>query len=373
MMKFSRREIIISGGGTAGHLLPGLALAHALVEKEVVNESEEIHFVGSKRGIEKKLVPPAGFKLTQLSGDGIQRKFTLKNLVSISSIFLGLTQALFLLLKRKPRIVISLEGFASVPCALIAVILRLPLLVMEQNAVPGLANRVFARFSKAAVVAFDNTGLPKAINLGNPVRESFISGATEENREALRARLGVDEGSLFLLVFGGSLGAQRINESIKDLVESWDEESIVVHHVIGERDFNDERFKASIPADRVDYRPVEYEGNMPEVMAAADLVICRAGATTVAEISIVGVPATLIPLPNAPGDHQTENARALYNCGGAVHLRNDELGGNRLKSEVKKILSAEESLKDMAMAAKQQGRPTAASDIANLVREHARD
>ncbi len=373
MKKFSRREIIISGGGTAGHLLPGLALAHALVEKEVANGSGEIHFVGSKRGIEKKLVPSAGFKLTQLSGDGIQRTFRFKNLVSICSIFLGLAQALFLILKRKPRIVISLGGFASVPCALIAVILRIPLLVMEQNAVPGLANRVFARFAKATVVTFEGTGLPKAVNLGNPVRESFISEATEKNREILRSRLGVDEGSFFLLIFGGSLGAQRINESTKELVESWDADSIVVHHVIGERDFNDERFKASIPTDLVDYRPVEYESNMPEVMAAADLVICRAGATTVAEISIVGVPSILIPLPNAPGDHQTANARALYACGGAVHLSNDELDGNRLKNEVMKILSAEKGLEDMAVAAKLQGRPRAASDIANLVEMYARD
>jgi len=373
MKKSSRREIIISGGGTAGHLLPGLALAHALVEQGVANDSEEIHFVGSKRGIEKKLVPSAGFKLTQLSGDGIQRKWNLKNVISICGIFWGLAQALFLLLGRKPRIVVSLGGFASVPCALSAAILRIPLLVMEQNAVPGLANRVFARFAKATVVAFENTGLPRAANLGNPVRESFITRADENNREASRLRLGVDERSSFLLVFGGSLGAQRINESIKDLVESWDGESIVVHHVIGERDFNDERFKASIPTDRVDYRPVEYESDMPGVMTAADLVICRAGATTVAEISIVGVPSVLIPLPNAPGDHQTKNARELYACGGAVYLPNDELGGNRLKDEVAKILSNKQGLKDMAMAAKQQGRPKAALDIANLVGEHAYD
>jgi len=373
MKKLSGREIVISGGGTAGHLLPGLALAHALVEKEIVNESGEIHFVGSKRGIEKKLVPPAGFELTQLAGNGIERRFSFKNLISICGIFLGLAQALFLLLKRKPRIVISLGGFASVPCALVAVILRIPLLVMEQNAVPGLANRVFARFAKATVVAFEDTGLPKAINRGNPVRKSFISEATEIKREILRSQVGVEEGSFFLLVFGGSLGAQRINESTKDLVESWDADSIVVHHVIGERDFNDERFKASDPAYRVDYRPVEYESNMPEVMAAADLVICRAGATTVAEISIVGVPSILIPLPHAPGDHQTANARALFACGGAVHLPNDELDGNRLKNEVMKILSDEKGLEDMAKAAKQRGRPRAASDIANLVGVYARD
>ncbi len=372
MKKSSRREIIISGGGTAGHLLPGLALAEALVELEVVHEPKEIHFVGSKRGIERKLVPPAGFKLTQLSGDGIQRKLNFKNVISICGIFLGLIQSLTLLVARKPRIVISLGGFASVPCALSAVILRIPLLVMEQNAVPGLANRVFARFAKVTVVAFDNTGLPRAMNLGNPVRESFITRAAENNRDALRSRLGVEEGSSFLLVFGGSLGAQRINESIKDLVESWDRESIVVHHVIGERDFNDERFKASTPTDRVDYRPVEYESDMPEVMTAADLVICRAGATTVAEISIVGVPSILIPLPNAPGDHQTKNAKELYACGGAVHLSNGELEGNRLKDEVIKILSEKKNLKEMALAVKKQGRPMAASDIANLVGVHAR-
>jgi len=372
MKKLNSREIIIAGGGTAGHLLPGIALAHALVKKKVVRKAEEIHFVGSKRGIEKRLVPSAGFQLTQLSGDGIRRKWSLKNIVSICGLFLGLIQASFLLLKRKPRIVISLGGFASVPCSVAAIILRIPLLVMEQNAVAGLANRVFAHSAKAAVVAFDTTGLPRAVNLGNPVRSNFISEASKINRDILRTQLGV-ENVPFLLAFGGSLGAQRINKAVKELVESWDSESLVVHHVVGERDFNDTRFKALDPTYLVDYRPVEYENNMSEIMAAADLVISRAGATTVAEISIMGAPSVLIPLPNAPGGHQTENAKALYATGGAIHLKDNELDGNRLKNEVVALLSEKENLKHMAIAAKKQGRPNAALDIADLVREYARD
>ena len=372
MKKSISREILISGGGTAGHLLPGIALAQALVEREVVNKAEEIHFVGSKRGIERRLVPSAGFKLTQLPGDGIRREWSPKNIAAICSLFIGLLKALLLLLKRKPRIVISLGGFASVPCSLAAITLRIPLLLMEQNAVAGLANRVFARSAKATVVAFDNTGLPRAVNLGNPVRNSFISDVTEKNRDDLRSELGVED-TPFLLVFGGSLGAQRINEAIKELVESWDSESIVVHHVIGERDFNDARFKASNPTARVDYRPVEYENNMARIMAAADLVISRAGATTVAEIAIVGVPSILIPLPNAPGDHQTENAKALYVKGGAIHLRNNDLDGNQLKNQVISLISEKNNLKRMAAATKKQGRPNAASEIAELVREYARD
>ena len=181
---------------------------------------------------------------------------------------------------------------------------------MEQNAVPVSSIRSLPVLQKLSVVAFDGTGLAKSVNLGNPVREEFISLTEGIDRKKVRNDLGVNE-EIFILAFGGSLGAQQINRAVKEFAESWESDSLIVHHVIGERDFEEDMFKTSQPSPHIDYRPVKYEDEMPKIMLCADLVICRAGATTVAEISLVGLPAILVPLPNAPGDHQTLNAKAL--------------------------------------------------------------
>lgn len=368
MTENKKWEIIISGGGTAGHLMPGISVANALVEQEVVSDSKKIHFVGSRREIEKKLVAEAGFTLTQLPGSGIQRRLSLKNFGSVFGLVLATNQAAFLLLTKRPKIVISLGGYASAPATIASILLRIPLVLMEQNATPGLVNRIFARFAKVNIVAFENTGLDKAVNLGNPVRQEFISLTEAVEREEVRNSLGVNE-EMLILVFGGSLGAQQINKAVKEFVESWDSERLVVHHVIGKRDFADEMCRASHPSPQVDYRPVEYENEMPKMMTCADLVICRAGATTVAEVALVGLPAIFVPLPNAPGDHQTLNAQALCSNGAGVLLSNKELNGKRLSEEVNRLVSDKEELKAMADFAKELGRPEAASDIANLIKD----
>ena len=366
MKKNKTWEVIISGGGTAGHLMPGISVAKALVTQKVVSTSEKVHFVGSRREIEKKLVSEAGFTITRLPGEGIQRNWSLKNLRAIYALFVATNKALFLLLRKRPKIVISLGGYASAPYTIAAILLRVPFILMEQNAVPGLVNKIFARFAKASVVAFDSTGLAKSINLGNPVREEFISFTEGIDRKKVRNDLGVNE-EILILAFGGSLGAQQINRAVKEFAESWESDSLIVHHVIGERDFEEDMFKASRPSPRIDYRPVKYEDEMPKIMLCADLVICRAGATTVAEISLVGLPSILVPLPNAPGDHQTLNAKALCENGAGVLLRNEELNGERLSEEINRLVSDKENLKVMANIAKEFGRPQAASDIANLI------
>ncbi|CAI8378146.1 MAG: UDP-N-acetylglucosamine--N-acetylmuramyl-(pentapeptide) pyrophosphoryl-undecaprenol N-acetylglucosamine transferase [Acidimicrobiales bacterium AG-410-I20] len=368
MKKNKTWDVVISGGGTAGHLMPGISVAKALVKQGVVRGPEKVHFVGSRREIERKLVSAAGFTITRMPGEGIRRNWSLKNFGAIYGLLVAVNKAILLLLRNRPKIVVSLGGYASAPSTVAAILLRIPLILMEQNAVPGLVNRIFARFAKANVVAFEGMGLGKSVNLGNPVREEFIALTEKIDRKGARNSLGVNE-EILILAFGGSLGSQQINKAVKEFVESWDSERLIVHHVIGERDFKDETFRASHPKPQIDYRPVEYEDEMPKMMTCADLVICRAGATTVAEIALVGLPAIFIPLPNAPGDHQTVNAQALCTSGAAVLLSDNELNGVRLSEEIDRLVSDKQKLLAMANLAKDLGRPESASDIANLVRD----
>ena len=374
------RGVLIAGGGTAGHVLPGLAIAEALVSSGVVENQSSVYLVGSRRGIEVDLVPPTGFDLTVLPGRGIQRRLTLANLVAAIGLLCGLVQALILVIRRRPAVVVSLGGYASIPCALAAVVLRVPVVVAEQNAVPGAANRVTSRFARACAVSFPGTDLPRSTVTGNPVRQGVRkvaeSGDRIRDRSEARAALGVNT-CPFVVVFGGSLGARRINQALVRAVEDWKGGPVVVEHVVGPRgwmkglaggvsaDDAPERTVAAAPD--VEYRAVRYEADMLTVLRAADLVVCRAGATSVAELSALGVPSILVPLPGAPGDHQTANARYLEDAGGALLVPDSELDGDRLGVEMAALLADTGRLVAMANGARSVGRPDAADRVVALI------
>jgi undecaprenyldiphospho-muramoylpentapeptide beta-N-acetylglucosaminyltransferase len=362
---------VIAGGGTAGHVLPGLAIGRALVARG--HQPASIHFVGSQRGIDGRLVPEAGFPLTLLPGRGIQRRLTSDNVGAVWGLSRAMGRALSLLRRLRPRVVVALGGYASVPCALAAVALRLPIVVHEQNAVPGAANRIVARFARASAVSFPGTPLPRARLTGNPVREEVR--AVERSpvaRKAAREELGLQLDRFVVGVFGGSLGALRINRAVLDALPAWAERTdLAVYHVVGERDWELVTSSAP-PLGQLDYRPIRYEERMPLLLAAADLLVCRAGATTVAELTTVGVPSMLVPLPGAPGDHQTANARVLAQAGAAVLVPDGALDGARLVAEVGTLLSEPERLAEMARAAESLARPDAAERVAVLVEAHAR-
>ncbi|MEL7208037.1 MAG: glycosyltransferase, partial [Actinomycetota bacterium] len=251
-----------------------------------------------------------------------------------------------------------------------AAVWRVPLVVAEQNAVAGAANRVAARFAKAAAVAFPDTGLPNAELTGNPVRAEIA----ELGRR--RATAGGADRSVgdppTVLVFGGSLGARRINEAAVEVAARWAPSPRVrFRHVIGERDWERPRPEAlSDPASG--HVAVRYEEDMAAALADADLVVSRAGATTVAELTAVGVGAVFVPLPIATADHQTANARAMVDAGAAVLVPDDELDGDRLEAELDAVLAEPGRLEAMADAARRLGRPDAAVRVAALVEEHAR-
>ncbi len=363
---------VIAGGGTAGHLLPGLAVARCLVERG--HDTSSIHFVGASRGIEAELVPEAGFDITLLPGRGIQRRLTLDNVGAIVGLVRALFDSIRLIRRRRPAVVVALGGFASAACALAAVIWRVPLVLMEQNAHAGASNRLVARFAKACAVPFPDTDLPRTVVTGNPVRDEVLAVAAERDVATARARLGVDAARTLILVFAGSLGSRRINEATVEVARALsDRTDLAIRHVFGARDWDD---REQVDTDGLDYTQVRYEHDMATALAAADLAVCRAGGTTVAELAVIGVASILVPLPIATRDHQRANAQPLVRAGAAVLVADDELDAARLLAEITAIVDADPAdgvprTRSMSEAARTLGHPDAASDVADLVESHA--
>ncbi|HZA86543.1 MAG TPA: UDP-N-acetylglucosamine--N-acetylmuramyl-(pentapeptide) pyrophosphoryl-undecaprenol N-acetylglucosamine transferase, partial [Acidimicrobiales bacterium] len=331
---------LVAGGGTAGHVQPAIAIARALVDRG--HRPGAIEMVGSERGIEARLVPAAGFELTLLPGRGIERRISLQNVRSALALVRAFGRAWRLVGRRKPRVVVSVGGYASVPCALAAVLRRVPIVVAEQNAAPGAANRLVSRFAKACAVSFEGTPLPRAVVTGNPVRPEVLAIDRSRDAAPARTKLDVEPGRSVVLVFGGSLGALRINRAAVDAVRRWaDRSDLHVRHVIGSRDW--EEITADGPpvpmGAAVHYQAVEYDDDMPTSLAAADVAVCRSGASTSFELLGAGVPAVLVPSPHVTADHQTANARHLVEAGAAVLVPDGELDGARLVAEVDGLLA----------------------------------
>ena len=359
------RVIVIAGGGTAGHVMPALAVARALVRRG--HPQGEIRFVGSRRGLEARLVPEAGFAVTLLPGRGIERRLSWAAVSAAAGLAVATVEAVALLGRLRPAAVLSVGGYAAAPCALAALVLRIPLVVAEANAVPGATNRVAARWARASATAFAGTGLPRAVVTGTPVREEVL-GATRTAgcRAASRRRLGIPEGRRVVAVTGGSLGARRVNEAVLDLASRWAGRSdVAIHHAVGRRDWPARQGRA------LSYRAVEYEEDVPALLSAADVWVGRAGGTTLAELTDVGVPSVLVPLPMAPHDHQAVGARRLEAAGGCVVVPDAECTGERLAAELTRLLDDEVALARMGAAAAGAGHRDASDRIAALVEDAA--
>jgi UDP-N-acetylglucosamine--N-acetylmuramyl-(pentapeptide) pyrophosphoryl-undecaprenol N-acetylglucosamine transferase len=364
----ARTWAVVAGGGTAGHVLPAVAVAQALVARG--HRAESIHFVGSRRGIEATVVPAAGFGITLLPGRGIARRLSWDNVGAVLGLVAAAVQGVVLLARRRPAVVLSVGGYAAAPCAFGAVLLRIPLVLHDQNAVPGSVNRLVGRFARAAAVSFPGTPLPRAEVTGNPVRPEIAAvDRSPAGRAAARAALGLPDDSVVVAAFGGSLGARSVNRAVTGLVGAWaSRRDVVVYHVVGRRDWS-----AGVRAAATEgYRPVEYEDRMPLVLAAADVAVCRAGGTTVAELAVVGLPSVLVPLPGAPGDHQTANAAALVQAGAAVLVPDVALTPERLARELDALVADPERREAMGRAARSCAVPDAANRVAMLLDRHAR-
>lgn len=374
-----RTRVLVAGGGTAGHLVPGLALARALVERGV--PAAEVHFVGSDRGIEAEMVPAAGFTLDQLPGRGLPRRPG-PALVKAALALLGATRkGIAIVRRRRPDVVVSLGGHAAFACAFGAVVARRPLVLVEQNVRAGAVNRRLARFARAAAVTFPGTDLPRATVTGNPLAAAVVDAARDRRgpdggptRDTARRVLGLPLDRTVVLVTTGSLGARRVNLAVAALAERWaDRDDVAIRLVTGRRDHDEVAARlAPLAGSRLHLDVVAYEDRMATALSAADVAVTRAGAGTCTELAAFGVPAVMVPLPIATRDHQRANAEVLAGAGGAVVVLDAELDVDRLEAELAPLVTDAERRAAMAAAMAGQGRLDAAERAAALVEEVAR-
>jgi len=352
----SLSRVVIAGGGTGGHLYPGVAVAREIRRRR---PDATVTFAGTSRGLETRLVPREGFELDLIRSAGLKGKSLLTRARGAVLIPLSLADAWRLLARRRPQAVIGVGGYSSGPVVLAAALRRLPTIVLEQNAVPGLTNRLLARWVDAAAVAYDETLSHfggKGFVSGNPVRPEFLAQAAAAEAAAPRSRSRV-------LVVGGSQGAHAINVAMAAGAGELRERrpDVVVVHQTGPRDEADVRQayeRAGLSATVAPFiDPVA-----PEMMAA-DLVVCRAGATTLAELAAIGRPALLVPFPAAADDHQRKNAKVLEAAGAAVVLDERDLSGARVADAIDGLLRDPARLAAMGDAMRGFARPDAARVI----------
>jgi UDP-N-acetylglucosamine--N-acetylmuramyl-(pentapeptide) pyrophosphoryl-undecaprenol N-acetylglucosamine transferase len=347
---------ILAGGGTGGHVIPALAIANELKK----SYGAEVLFIGTARGIENRLVPAAGYPLR------LVRVGQLKNvsLITRAKTALDLPRAVWdagrMLDEFGPDVVIGVGGYASGPAMLAAVVKHIPTLAFEPNVVPGFANRVVARFVSGGAVYFEETAkyFRHAEVTGVPVRQAFFEIPVLINQKR--------GGTPTLLVFGGSQGAHAINEAMIRCLPELLRQAPGIHiiHQTGERDYNDAlvAYRAFGESAEV-FKFIE---DMPAAFARADLVVCRSGASTVAEITAAGKPAIFVPFPRAADDHQRVNAEALARLGAAVVVEESKLEGVWLAETIAALLGDPRRLQAMSAAARELAHPDAARDIAAM-------
>lgn len=372
-----RRFALVAGGGTGGHLVPALAVARALAEDRGPGSVE---LVGSRRGLDAELLAHSGVPFTLLPGRGLARRVTpaaaAANVGAVAGLAWALLRSLALVARRRPAVVVAMGGYASVPPALAAAVWGVPVVLVNVDAVPGAANRLVGRFARAAAVAFPGTALPRAVVTGAPVRPEMAAAAhpDAEGRARARRELGIAPARSVVGAVGGSLGARTINAAVLGVAERWAKrDDVALYHVVGRRDAAwVEGAAPRLEPGGLCYVARPYEERMALFYQAADVVVARAGANTVAELTVVGVPSVLVPLPGAPGDHQTANARVLEAAGAAVVVDDRHCTPDRLTVELESLLNDVARLEAMAAAAATLGRPDAVRAVADLARAHAK-
>ncbi len=357
-------RVILSGGGTAGHINPALALAEVLAER-----GHEVFFAGTPHGVESRLVPQAGLPFKAFEAGGFDRSHPSSLVSGVAKIARSTRQAKRWFAEVRPDVVVGFGGYVSIPVARAAESLGIPVVVHEQNSVMGMANKYLSKRAQTVCVTYgcsaDAASCPAVCVTGNPVRRSVI----ESSREAGRAMLGIPYDALMLLVFGGSLGARHINEGIVGMRdELLAREDLRIVHITGPKELDAVREALALtPEQEERWQLMGYQDRMGETLAAADVIISRAGATSLAEISARAIPALLVPFPHATEDHQTTNARAWVDAGCALMMPDDELGTEAFRDQVRRLLDDGDLRASMAAAARSQKTADAAAKLADVV------
>jgi len=354
-------RVLIAAGGTGGHIYPGIAVAKEIVRR---HPGSEVKFVGTARGLENKLVPQAGFELLLIDSVGLKNVGFAARARGLLVLPKSLGQARALIKRFRPDVVIGAGGYVSGPVLLTASLMKLPTLVMESNALPGWTNRVLARFIDRAAVSFE-AALPifrgKGVVTGNPVRREFFEIPAKQREPA----------QLSVLIFGGSQGAHAINEAMIAALPLLGavKNKLKVRHQTGEADYDrvaagylDEGWGEQASVSK-------YIDDMVAAFTEVDLVICRAGATTTAELIAAGKASLMVPFPFAADDHQRKNAEAMESAGAATMILQQNLSPERLASEIQRLVGSPEKVTAMEQAARALSRGDAAAKVVDLVQQ----
>lgn len=362
-MVTTAKTVLVMAGGTGGHVFPALAVAQQMREQGM-----DVHWLGTRAGMEASLIPQAGIAIDFISIKGLRGNGVLGWLFAPVRIALAVGQAIRICLRLKPSVVLGMGGFVTGPGGLASWLLRRPLVIHEQNAIPGMTNRWLARLAQRVLEAFPNSFAhsDKVFHTGNPVRAGILKIDRPQQRYAAR------QGAIRLLVIGGSLGAQALNECVPAALSRLDTGlRPEVWHQSGRNklDATCENYRSC----GVDARVVEFIEDMDTAYAWADILICRAGAMTVSEISNVGIASVLVPYPHAVDDHQTANANYLASSGAAILIQQVELGPQRLADELARLIhGGRQHLLAMANQALVLARPQATETVIQHCLEVAR-
>jgi UDP-N-acetylglucosamine--N-acetylmuramyl-(pentapeptide) pyrophosphoryl-undecaprenol N-acetylglucosamine transferase len=360
-MNGEKTKMIIAGGGTGGHLFPGIAIAEELLRRSAANQ---VLFIGTERGLEKRVLGRLGFRLETLNVEGIKGKGASGTIKSLLKIPGSLSGSFRIIHAFKPDFVVGVGGYASGPAVLTARLMGIKTFIAEQNAFPGLTNRILGHFAHRIFLTFDDSKRwfpeQKTIITGNPVRTSFLSE---------RGKGGAGNPLFTVLVFGGSQGAHAINSAVAASLEKLVHLRKKLHfiHQTGEDDF--QKVEEAYQKKGFDAEVYPFITEMAAAYRNADLLLCRAGATSLAEITAMGKASILVPFPFASADHQTKNALAMANAGAAMMIQQGGMDGDKLASAIEDLYLHPEKIKRMEIASASLGRLNAASAIVDACME----
>jgi UDP-N-acetylglucosamine--N-acetylmuramyl-(pentapeptide) pyrophosphoryl-undecaprenol N-acetylglucosamine transferase len=362
-------RIIVSGGGTGGHIYPAITIIKAIKEK--VNFSEVL-FIGTEHGLEADIIPKEGLEIQFINVAGFERRLSVKNIQTIMKTIGSIWQSRKIIQNFKPDLVIGTGGYVCGPVLLAASLMGIPTMIQEQNVIPGITNKILSRFVDKIALGYEEAknyfpNPNKTFFSGNPIRDEVMRFKREESIVAL----GLDKTKRTILISGGSRGARSINQAMLQVHQYFaDSKEIQLLHVTGQSEYNGIVRNLSqcgidtTTAGNSIIKPYLY--NMPQALAAADLAIFRAGAIGLAELTSRGIPSILIPYPYAAENHQEFNARVMEQQGAAILIRDTELNGDLLIKSINDVVNSPERLETMAIASKKIGRPEAAESIANM-------
>lgn len=358
-------KLLFAGGGTGGHINPAISIADYVAERD---DKFEALFVGTKRGLETKLVPNAGYNIEYIDICGFDRRNMLKNISVVKKLIKSKHDCIKILKSFQPDAVIATGGYVSGPVMLAADKLGIPSLIHEQNVYPGLTVKGSEKYAKYVAVSFPETvnymkDSKKCVVTGNPIRTSLLKADKLESRKALSI-----PDKPFVLVFGGSLGAKKLNNAMVEVIRKIGDNS-PIHILFGTGERNYEEVTAALCDVKIsnDIEIVPYIDNMPQAMAAADLVVSRSGAITLSELAAIAKPSILIPSPNVVRNHQEQNARALERAGGASVILDSELSGEILFDALTTLCSDSGRLQKMSKCAGAFGKTDALEELYGLI------